>query len=84
MYDGFHPGTTSVFGANEEYRAAQLRDNPLLNLTFESNLAPPVMPLSDIVARLNRLQAYPGTEDNEGLRRILGIASYERPDPEKT
>lgn len=75
-YEGPAPGTVTVRGYSEEYRAQQVLRAPLLNLTLESSITPPVMTTARIVERLGQLQLSPTLEDNGTLKQILGISSY--------
>ena len=73
-YDGKLPGTITISGYSEEYRAHQLRRSPLLNLILESTSVLPTMALDKIVDRIRLLQRQPTLEDNETLRDILGLS----------
>jgi hypothetical protein len=73
-YEGTLPGTITISGYSEEYRAQQLRIVPLLKLALEAPTCLPEISLSTIVERLRKLQLQPSLEDNEGLRSILGLS----------
>ncbi|KAH8589023.1 hypothetical protein B0O99DRAFT_582254 [Bisporella sp. PMI_857] len=73
-YEGKLPGTVSIGGYSEEYREHQLLIAPLLQLSLESATTLPVIPLNQIVQRLQTLQRNPTSEDNEGLRGFLGLS----------
>jgi hypothetical protein len=73
-YDGKIPGTVSIMGYSEEYRAHQLSSSPLLNLILEGTSTLPTMALDKIVDRIRLLKLQPTLEDNETLRDILGLS----------
>jgi hypothetical protein len=75
-YEGKLPGTVSICGYSEEYREHQLLAAPLLNLALESTTTFPTMELDKIVDRIQLLQRQPTLEDNEGLRKVLGLSQY--------
>lgn len=75
-YDGKLPGTVSISGYSEEYRAHQLLRVPLIHLTLESESTLPPMALDKIVDRIRLLQRQPTLEDNETLRETLGLSQY--------
>ena len=80
-YDGKIPGTTSISGYSEEYRAYQLQHLSLLNLSLESTNVLQPMTLDRIVNRIRLLQLQPTLEDNNTLREILGLSQYVDQDP---
>lgn len=73
-YSSKLPGTVSISGYSEEYRAQQLRTTPPLKLTLESRTVLPEIRLSTIVERLRKLKFSPFWEDSEGLSSILGLS----------
>jgi hypothetical protein len=73
IYDGQLPGTTTVSGYSEEYRNSQLSIAPALSLQLEANVGLPVVPLTQIIARLQLLRILP-IEDNKGLLGLLGLS----------
>jgi hypothetical protein len=73
VYDGQLPGTTTVSGYSEEYRNAQLLIAPALSLQLEASVGLPVIPLTQIIARLQLLKILP-IEDNKGLLAFLGLS----------
>lgn len=73
-YDGAFPGTVTVAGYSEEYRAHQLRIRPMFSLQLQSSVGLPKVSLDKIVARLRRVQLSPQTEDDEGLKEFLGLS----------
>jgi hypothetical protein len=75
-YEGKLPGTVSISGYSEEYREHQLLRTPMLQLSLESTTALPVIPLDKIVQRIQTLKILPTSEDNEGLRGLLGLSQY--------
>lgn len=75
-YEGKLPGTVSITGYSEEYRAQQLLRNPMLNLILEGTTTIPPMTLDKVVDRIRLLQRQPTLEDNETLREILGMSQY--------
>jgi hypothetical protein len=72
-YDGQLPGTTTVSGYSEEYRNSQLLIAPALSLQLEANVGLPIVPLTQIIARLQLLKILP-IEDNKGLLAFLGLS----------
>ena len=74
-YDGKSPGTTSIVGYSEEYRAQQLAQAPLLRFVLEANSCLPQIPLSKIVDRIRKIKFQPNQEENEGLREFLNLSS---------
>ena len=73
-YEGNLPGTLTISGYSEEYRAHQLTKSPLLNLTLEGSTTFPEVNIDNIVTHLRRLQLYPHNEDDEALRQLLGLS----------
>jgi hypothetical protein len=73
IYEGQLPGTTSVSGYSEEYRNSQLLIAPALSLRLEANVGLPVIPLAQIIARLQLLKTLP-IEDDKGLLTFLGLS----------
>lgn len=83
-YDGKLPGTVSISGYSAEYREQQLLAAPLLNLTLESTSVLPTMALHKIVDRIQLLRRQATLEDNDGLREILGLSQYVKPERRST
>jgi hypothetical protein len=75
-YEGKLPGTVTISGYSEEYREHQLLIAPMLQLSLESTTALPVISLDTIVQRIQTLKISPTSEDNEGLRGLLGLSQY--------
>ena len=75
-YDGKNPGTSSISGYSEEYRAQQLLNYPLLNLQLEGDSVLPEIPMGNIVDRLRMLRLRPTLEDNTSLAEVLGLSQY--------
>jgi len=75
-YEGKLPGTVTISGYSEEYRAHQLLRAPLLQLALEGTACLTVVPLDKIVSRIQRLRRQPTLEDDEGLKSLLGISQY--------
>lgn len=73
-YDGKNPGTSSISGYSEEYRAQQLLNYPLLNLQLEGDSVLPEIPMGNIVDRLRMLRLRPTLEDNTSLAEVLGLS----------
>lgn len=68
---GVIPGTLSVFGGNEEYRIAQLQDNPGVALLLETVHVPPRPEIKTIMDRLTKMRTNWQDEDNAGLFKLL-------------
>lgn len=75
-FDGKYPGTTTISGYSEEYRAYQLLQYPLLSLALEGNSVLPEIPMGKIVDRLRMLRLQPTLEDNTVLKDMLGLSQY--------
>jgi len=75
-YDGKIPGTTTVGGYSEEYRAQQLLKYPLFQLALEGDNVLPDISLSKIISRLRFREVDRAMEDNVGLVDLLGISQY--------
>lgn len=75
-YEGKLLGTVSISGYSEEYREHQLLIAPMLQLSLESTSTLPVIPLDKIVQRIQTLKISPTSEDNEGLRGLIGLSQY--------
>jgi hypothetical protein len=74
--DGRNPGTTTISGYSEEYRAHQLLKYPLLSLALEGNSVLPEIPMGKIVDRLRMLRLQPTLEDSTALADMLGLSQY--------
>ena len=75
-YDGKIPGTTTVGGYSEEYRAQQLLKYPLIEVALEGDSILPDISLSKIIARLRFREMERTIEDNVGLVDLIGLSQY--------
>ncbi|KAF1813431.1 hypothetical protein P152DRAFT_457795 [Eremomyces bilateralis CBS 781.70] len=76
-YDGKLPGTVTVSGWSEEYRAHQLIAKPVVQLSVEGRRTIPELPIDQVVERMRKLQVFRTLEDNEGLVKLLGMSQLE-------
>lgn len=74
FYAAKFPGTILVAGFDHEYREQQLREKPHVNLVKQSEKTLPVMKIESIMKRLQQLKANPTLEDDEGLKKVLGLS----------
>jgi hypothetical protein len=75
-YDGKIPGTTTVGGYSEEYRAQQLLRYPLIEVALEGESVLPDVSLSNIITRLRFRELNRSLEDNMGLVDVLGLSQH--------
>ena len=73
-YEGKIPGTTTVDGYSEEYRAYQLSKPRFIIPPLKENIALPEVPLSEIVGRLLALKLQPTLENDAGLEYLLRLS----------